>query len=385
MTVTPDVVIPDPMDLARDLVRIDTANPPGREEPAARLLGGLLAGAGFSVAYPAFAPGRPSLVAELASPDMTGCLCLSGHLDTVPVGEAAWQRPPLSGEIADGRLWGRGAADMKAGLAALTVAALRVAQAHGRTGGLARGLRVVLSAGEETGLDGVKFLRTQPQLMGQAAAVLVAEPTDCRLLLGHKGVAWLAAEAHGKAAHGSMPEKGVNALYAAAEAALLLRGAFDGLPGHPVMGRPTLSVNRMTAGSKLNIIPDHARLEIDCRTVPGMSGEGVLDLATRLAGHLVHFTALDTHAPVWTDPSHPFARLAADAARQATGAAHPPAAASYFTDGSVLAQIYPGAAVAFFGPGEPGACHTLDESCPVAQIPLAAEVIARTAEAWLRA
>lgn len=372
-------MIPDPVELARDLVRIDTANPPGGEEPAARLLGGLLAEAGFTVTYPAFAPGRTSLVAELPALDMENCLCLSGHLDTVPVGEAAWQRPPLAGEIAENRLWGRGSADMKAGLAALVVAALRVAL----RGELNRGLRIVLSAGEETGLDGVKFLRTQPQLMGQAGAVLVAEPTDCRLLLGHKGVAWMAAQAHGKAAHGSMPEKGVNALYAAAEAALLLRGALDGLPGHPVMGRPTLSVNRMVAGTKLNIIPDHARLDIDCRTVPGMTGTGVLDLATRLAGHLVRFEPLDTHAPVWTDPAHPLARMARTAAREATGQEHPPAAASYFTDGSVLAEIYPGAGVVFFGPGEPGACHTLDESCPVAQIPLAAEGIARTAKAWL--
>lgn len=373
-------MIPDPIDLARDLVRIDTANPPGNEEPAARLLGGLLTAAGFSVAYPAFAPGRTSLVAELAAPDMENCLCLSGHLDTVPVGEVAWRRPPLGGEIADGKLWGRGSADMKAGLAALVVAAMRVALA----GGLSRGLRIVLTAGEETGLDGVKFLRTQSQLMGHAGAVLVTEPTDCRLLLGHKGVAWLAAEAVGRAAHGSMPEKGVNALYAAAEAALLLRGAFDGLPGHPVMGRPTISVNRMTAGSKLNIIPDHARMEIDCRTVPGMTGSGVLELVSRLTGHLVTFEPVDTHAPVWTDPAHPFARLATETAQATTGREHPPAAASYFTDGSVLAEIYPGAAVAFFGPGEPGACHTLDESCPLEHITLATETIGRMAESWLR-
>jgi len=253
-----------------------------------------------------------------------------------------------------------------------------------QAGKLARGLRLVLSAGEETGLDGVKFLRTQPQVMGRAGAVFVAEPTDCRLLLGHKGVAWMAAEAKGKAAHGSMPEKGVNALYAAAEAALLLRGAFDGLPGHKVMGRPTLSVNRMTAGTKLNIIPDHALMEIDCRIVPGMTGADVRELVTRLAGHLVSFKPVDTHAPVWTDPAHPFARLAAETARETTGVEHPPAAASYFTDGSVLAEIYPGAAMVIFGPGAPGACHTLDESCPVDQIVLATETIERLAGAWLR-
>ena len=94
--------------------------------------------------------------------------------------EVITRHPPLEGVIADGRLWGRGSADMKAGVAAAVVAALRVAQA----GKLARGLRLVLSAGEETGLDGVKFLRTQPQVMGRAGAVFVAEPTDCHLLLG---------------------------------------------------------------------------------------------------------------------------------------------------------------------------------------------------------
>ncbi|EPR37489.1 peptidase M20 [Desulfovibrio sp. X2] len=380
--------LPDPISLARTLVRTDTSNPPGNEEPAAHLLGGLLEEAGFSVRYPGFAPGRTNVVAELPGADMDGCLCLSGHMDTVPAGQGTWSRPPFSGELAEGRLWGRGSADMKGGVAALVSAAVRVAARAARSGRpLARGLRVVLSAGEETGLDGAKFLETQPGLLGRAGAVVVAEPTDCRLLLGHKGVLWLDGTSLGRSAHGSMPEQGDNALYKACEAALKLRDAFAEATqsaDHPVMGRPTLSVNTLRAGGKINVVPARAELEVDIRLTPGLSGLALMGRLQETAGELCELRLRDCHGPAWTEPDHPFALEAAEAAKRATGAAHPPAAAPYFTDGSVLARAYPGAGLVLFGPGAPSACHTTDESCPVEQIATAATFYEDLAAAWCR-
>lgn len=359
---------PSSLELAQTLVRMDTCNPPGREEEAAGLCAGLLESAGFAVARHAFAPGRVSVVAELAAPDMESCLCLSGHLDTVPIGPDTWARPPLCGEVAHGRLWGRGSADMKSGVAALVVAALRAAT----RGPFVKGLRVVLSAGEENGLEGAKYLENLPGVLGGAKAVVVCEPTGCDLLLGHKGVLWVTGEAKGRAAHGSMPEKGENALYKACEAALKLRGTFDGHPGHVIMGRPSISVNIMHAGHKVNVVPDLAEIEMDVRIVPGQGRAAVVSQLSNRCQGLCEVTLRDGYPPVWTEPDNAFARLAAEVAREITGRDHPPAAATYFTDGSVLARAYPGAGVTLFGPGEPEACHSTDESCPVDQIDTAA-------------
>lgn len=360
--------IPAPLELAQTLVRMDTCNPPGREEEAADLCANLLESAGFAVARHAFAPGRVSVVAELAAPDMKNCLCLSGHLDTVPIGPDTWTRPPLCGEVAHGRLWGRGSADMKSGVAALVVAALRAAK-HGP---FARGLRVVLSAGEENGLEGIKHLAGLPEALGKASAVVVCEPTNCALLLGHKGVLWVTGEAKGRAAHGSMPEKGDNALYKACEAALRLRGTFDDHLGHEIMGRPSISVNTMRAGHKVNVVPDLAAIEMDVRIVPGQDKAEIVSQLSRRCQGLCEVALRDGYPPVWTEPDNSFARLAAEVAREITGRDHPPAAATYFTDGSILASSYPGAGVTLFGPGEPEACHSTDESCPVGQIDTAA-------------
>src|SRR5262245_52957704 len=119
------------VDLALELVHLDTVNPPGHEASAAALLAGRLEKAGFEVMFHEHAPGRPSVVARLAGDGPA--LCMTGHLDTVPLGGAPWSVDPF-GELRDGRLYGRGSSDMKSGVAAIVVAAERVAALGG--GGL---------------------------------------------------------------------------------------------------------------------------------------------------------------------------------------------------------------------------------------------------------
>ena len=140
-------------------------------------------------------------------------IAFTGHTDTVPLGAQPWSVPPHEGLVKEGRLWGRGSSDMKSGVAAFVAAALRHAARLEGTAGVV----LYITAGEETGCEGA-FALARRGMQGQAGALVVAEPTSNRPLCGHKGALWLKATTRGVTAHGSMPDQGVNAVYAAARA-----------------------------------------------------------------------------------------------------------------------------------------------------------------------
>src|SRR5438046_2449631 len=152
----------DAVALTRSLLRFDTVNPPGRERDCARHLGALLEGWGFGVAYHEFAEGRTSVVARAGGADSPP-LCLTGHIDTVPLGARAWSRDPFAGETDGDRLYGRGSSDMKAGVAAILLAARELANRLRGTSGIV----VVLTAAEEGGCIGSEHL-ARTQLLGRA-------------------------------------------------------------------------------------------------------------------------------------------------------------------------------------------------------------------------
>ena len=175
--------------LTQELVRIRTVNPTDPERPAAERLGKLLEDAGWSVSMHEFAPGRASVVLRRAGGSDAPPLCFAGHLDTVPLGAAAWRHDPFGGELAGDKLYGRGASDMKSGVAAIVSAALQLSRTRLR----GPGMTLVLVAGEETGCEGAAHLARTPGALGRASALLVAEPTDNRPVIGHKGALWLRA------------------------------------------------------------------------------------------------------------------------------------------------------------------------------------------------
>ena len=139
--------------LTQELTRLRSINPPGDEKPCAELLGRLLEAAGLEVSFHSFAEGRTSLIATLEGPDNAPPLCFTGHLDTVPLGTAAWDFDPLGGEMDGDRLYGRGASDMKSGVAAMTLAAIGLARLPRRKSGLV----LIFTAGEETAATAPAF------------------------------------------------------------------------------------------------------------------------------------------------------------------------------------------------------------------------------------
>ncbi len=269
----------DAVALTRELVRFDTTNPPGAEARCVAQLARLLEDAGFALRTHELAPGRTSLVARAGGRHDVPPLCFTGHADTVPLGARPWTRDPHAGEIADGRLYGRGSTDMKSGLAAFIAAAVRLAPHLAGTPGLV----LVVTAGEETGCDGARQLAGEPGALGRAGAVVVAEPTCNEPLVGHKGALWLEARTTGVTAHGSMPERGVNAVYKAARAITRLEAfRFDAAP-HPALGAPTLNVGRVAGGINVNSVPDAATIGIDVRTIPSQP-----HAADRAHGSVLH-------------------------------------------------------------------------------------------------
>jgi acetylornithine deacetylase/succinyl-diaminopimelate desuccinylase-like protein len=306
-------------DLLQRLVRIDTVNPPGAERPAQELLAGVLSDAGFEVTLLGRTEERPNLVARLRGTGDGPTLCLLSHVDTVLADAGEWQRDPWSGDVLDGVLWGRGAQDMKSQTAAEVTAAVALARSGWRP---AHGdLLVVAVADEETGGgEGAMWLTehhpdaVRCDLLLNEGAGTVFPFGDERVYgvcVAEKGVFRFTVTTEGVAGHASTPKMGVNALLKMvpllqamgerqppydvtdtprallAELGLPLdgdpAGVLDALrerdPILAVLVEPmlgvTLAPTRISASEKINVIPSRARLQVDCRTPPGMGEEQV--------------------------------------------------------------------------------------------------------------
>ncbi|MBN2405221.1 MAG: M20 family metallopeptidase [Coriobacteriia bacterium] len=350
----------DPLELTKTLVKLNTAG--SGEGVAAHLLGGILRVAGARVEYDLLSPGRATLVAH-AGDTRESPLILSGHLDTVPAEPSAWSSDPFAGKIAGDHLVGRGAADMKSGVAALVVALERCLV----RGTLKRGIVLVLSAAEETGCQGTQHLVEHVDLP-TGGPMLIAEPTGNRVATGHKGALWLRLSSQGVAAHGSRPDLGVNAITPLARVAVAL--AQEGLPGsHPEMGQVTVNVGTLNGGIRTNLVADSAEMTLDIRLVPGVAADDMIERVRQLAGDDVHIETLLNRAAVYSPASAPLASLVSEVAH--TGAHE---ALTYFTDASVLAHALDCSETVFLGPGEAAQAHTVDESCAVSRIYAASDI-----------
>ncbi|NIH79575.1 M20 family metallopeptidase [Amycolatopsis viridis] len=363
----------DALALTRALTAVDTV---GHAESAAlEVVAPLLAEAGFRTEVFEHEPGRGTLVAEWETGHDTPPLCLSGHVDTVPLGGAPWRRDPFAGETDGDRLYGRGVSDMKAGVAAIVTAAVSVARSRPRRAGL----RLVLTAAEETGSQGARFVADR---LGRSGPLVITEPTANAAFHGHKGALWLEALATGVTAHGSMPHLGDNAVVKLAAAVTRLAGHRFGVEPHPVMGPPTLNVGTFTGGLNTNSVPDRAVATVDVRTVAGQDHARVLESLAAVAGEGVVLTPLVDLPPVWTDPGDEWAASAAAIVHEVTGAGSEVATATYFTDASVLTPALGGVPTLICGPGEPEQAHVTDEWCSVTRLAESVEILKRICAGW---
>jgi len=360
--------IPNLLELAKALIRLPTINPPGNEAQAVDLLLPLLEGAGFECMRVHHWDHSESLIAKLGPGPY---LCMTGHLDVVPLGKAPWTKEPFAGQVEGDQLFGRGASDMKGGIAALVTSAIEAAQTHKDQANLL----LILTAFEETGCLGAQDLLEKGLLKDSVTRILVCEPTSNRVDLGHKGSLWLEATCLGVTAHGSMPHLGVNALYKACELILGLKNHRFAVLPHPLLGGPTLNIGTLKAGLNVNSVPDRASFTIDIRLVPPMVPEQVFEEIARVLGPETELKIIDQSAQVDADPLEPWTASVLKRVFEVTKEEQKPYKGGvYVTDASVLWPAFGCPPCVVLGPGELAQAHKTDEYCMISRLHQAVEI-----------
>jgi len=313
-----------------------------------------------------FEPNRNALIATIEGKKPGPTLAFSGHMDVVPVGELNWDTDPFIAEEKEGRLYGRGSADMKSGLVALLAAALRIKE----NGGPKKGnLTLVFTPGEEQGGIGAKKLVDLGYLK-EIDACIIGEPTDNSIARAHKGVLWTNFVTYGETAHGSSPEYGTNAVeqmltfLSEFKNRLNLTEAYDEL-----LGNCTVNVTVFNGGNSVNVIPDKASVDIDIRTVPGQNHEDIYNdiqaLLDKMHQQDESFNAemnnIANLLPLRTADNDPLIQKTQNAIKEITNEEKELTILTGGTDGSQFVRANSEMAVIIIGPGEFGMAHQPNE------------------------
>jgi acetylornithine deacetylase len=336
--------------LLADLVATDSVNPslvPGGagEARLAALLAGWAREAGLAVEVLEATPGRPSVVVRApARPTGGRTLLLCGHIDTVTV---AGMDEPFSARVEGDSLHGRGAYDMKAGLAAALVACREAAAL-----GLAGDVVVAAVADEEHASLGIQ------EVLGavRADAAIVTEPTELEVVVAHKGFVWAEIDVAGRAAHGSRPHLGADAIVRAGPVLTALGELDARLAGrtHPLLGRASVHASLIEGGDELSSYPARCRISLERRTLPGETAAGVeAELGALIDGVEATRRTLLVREPFEIAAGAEIVEVVRAAATEVLGT--PPAigGASYWADAAFIAAA--GIPTVLFGPGGEGA------------------------------
>jgi acetylornithine deacetylase len=367
--------------LASDMVAIPSVNPldgpigeERGEQAMALFVQSRLQAAGIVAELTEAAPGRPSVLARLPG-EREEALLFDAHLDTV---SGAGMESPFQPRVENDTLSGRGAADDKGSLAAMMAALIDVARAGGRP---PYTILLTATADEEYRMSGMNGLLESQRIAPRAA--VVGEPTSLEVVVAHRGVARFAISTVGKAAHGSRPEEGVNAIYRMARVVQALEHYARGGVGrdmHPLLGKATLSVNVIRAGEYANVIPDYCEVIVDRRLLPNEDGRKVIvDVRTYLASAIEDDVGLHVSSPSLFVPGlsmsadDPWVKVVATAVKAVTGKLTI-SGLSGATHAGPLAQT--GVPAVVLGPGSIGQAHTTTEALDLTQLEQAAEIYA---------
>ena len=375
----------DAIGLLKELVRIDsrnpalTANAPGENDVARRLCA-VLRDWDIDAQCMDALPGRPNVVAIIkGSSNKSRSLMLNGHVDVV--GTEGMAHAPFAAIAKNGRIYGRGAADMKGGVAAMCAAASR------STGSLKGDLVIAAVVDEEWQSAGTRALLASGV---RADAAIVTEPTGLAVMPAHRGFVWLETVVHGRAAHGSRWDLGVDAIrHAGLLLAELDRVDSEQLPKrtHELLGRPSLHAGFIEGGIGISTYPDRCVLRIERRTIPGEAADAakreVEEACARVRKLRGEFRAdvslLFSQPPSDVSPNAPIVRALRDAAG-AAGVKTAVAGMSAWTDAALLNAA--GIPAICFGPGDMGLAHAAEEYIPVEEVERATDILETLAKAW---
>lgn len=357
--------------VCQELVKLKSVNPPGDELQAAEYVASFLERAGLEVELVSHSPTRASVLARLRSSRKIPALLFNSHLDTVPVGNEKWSRDPFGGEIAEKKIWGRGAADMKGGLAAMLMAAKTIAEAQVPLQG---DLILAATAGEEVDSTGAIAIAGRRDL-GPIQAMMIPEPSSNDVFVAEKGALWLEIITRGKTAHGSMPEEGRNAIMMMILLIAELQKEDFAFREHPLLGGFTQSINTIAGGVKTNVVPDHCEVTVDIRTVPGQDHQEIYgrvqNLISDLSRKIPDFDAVvkitNDRIPVETSPDEPVVQKFLDVVADVTGERAIPKGARYYTDAAAFVPVLKTPMI-ICGPGDAKLAHQPNEFVEVAKL-----------------
>ena len=384
----------DPLQILQDLVAIPSVNPMGRDVSGPEFLETRLSDhlvaffhrLGVECQRIEVLPGRANVIARLDRPGAATTVLLDAHQDTVPVEGMTVE--PFRPVVKEGRLYGRGACDVKGGMAAILGSFARLAVERPKN---AANVVVSCTCDEESTAQGARALarlwsdpaRSRSLISTAPTVAIVAEPTDLNVIVAHRGAVRWKLRTKGRACHSSRPQEGVNAIYRMAQVLLCLERYADELPrmvpAHPLCGPPTISVGRISGGISVNTVPDECHVEIDRRVIPGEDPQGVVPhVTTYLRERLdVDFEML----PPWLDGATLADKnnspLADRLLTQIAAVAGPrrKQGAWYGTNASRIAAT--GVPTVVFGPGSINQAHTADEWIDVNELRQASDIYYR--------
>jgi succinyl-diaminopimelate desuccinylase len=330
--------------------------------------------------------GRANVVARIRG-EGRGHLVFTGHIDVVPPGGQEWSHGPFDADLVDGRIYGRGSADMKGGVASIVTAMAAL---------VASGFRpkadIILAAtyGEEAGMLGARAMAGRGSLEGSRYLV-VAEPSNLDVFIGEKGVLWVKIRALGRTGHGSMPWLGINAVSYMARLIPRLEAYPFPFQASDLLGKPTISVNMIEGGNKVNVVPDLCEITIDLRTVPMQNHDHIVEALEALANEVAREFHPDLRVEVEvqedvgsleTDPDEPLVEAMIASVRSVRGEEPSVGGVTYGTDAAYLGPGY-NIPMVICGPGAQGMAHQPDEYVEVAQLAQAAAIYADLARRLL--
>jgi succinyl-diaminopimelate desuccinylase len=354
--------------LLQSLIRTKSINPPGSELEIAKVLFDWFQTYEIQAVVHPFNEKRANLIAHVSAhsskKSKLPALAFCGHLDTVPLGDSRWTHDPLSAEISEGRVYGRGAADMKGGLAAMAAALVFL---NRRKIKLNRDIYFICTAGEEVDSIGASML-VSSGIFEDIGALIIGEPTGLDIAISHKGALWVHVRVPGRMAHGSTPQLGSNAIVNAGRFIEKLVSYQFNIDKHPLLGNPTVNPGLINGGISVNVVPDSCEVTFDIRTTPGMTHKSVLeDIRTLLIETLnseefrdIEIKVVLDRSALSTDINSSFVRMASEVYERISKRPSMLKGMSYYTDASVIVPAT-GIPTILLGPGEIDQAHKVDE------------------------
>ena len=327
--------------------------------------------------------GRDNIVAILRGNSKAHNLTYICHMDTMPAGEG-WERPPFSGEIIDGKLYGRGACDMKAGLAAAMLA-FRNLSRLGKP--LNYDFQLIATVNEEDAMTGAEQA-VRDGYVNEDSYVLDAEPTDSRIQVAHKGKTWFELTTHGKTCHASMPQHGCDAIAAMAEIITRINRKLADLPVHPEMGACIAAFGTIRGGWNPYIVPDICTATLDMRLTPPTTNarsielvrEAIAEGLAKVPGAACDCTVTAQRPAIEKDNDSFLLAALRKAVTKVTGGELPVDFVPGYTDTAVIAALTGCRNCMSFGPGSLEQAHRPNEFVPCGEITRSVAVMTRLAE-----